>query len=203
MTQKDCRPFDKERTGMVVGEGAAMLMLEDYDHAVARGATIYADVSGYALACDAHHVTAPEPNGTGAIQAMGSALKMADISSEDVSYISAHGTGTRANDSHEINAMLNIFKDRFTDVPVQGLKSMTGHCMGAASALEAVSAVMSIRNQIIPATLNTTNLEEKEGKSPRILKTPLKDNRVKHVLSNSFAFGGNICSVLFSDPNLN
>lgn len=203
MTQKDCRPFDKERTGMVVGEGAAMLAIEDYDHAVARGATIYAEISGYALACDAHHVTAPEPNGTGATQAMGDALKSAGISSDQVSYISAHGTGTRANDSHEINAMINIFDDKFENVPVQGLKSMTGHCMGAASALEAVSAVMSIRNQVIPATLNTSNLEEKNGKSPRVLQAPLKNSEVKHVLSNSFAFGGNICSIIFSEPSKN
>ena len=200
MTKTDLRPFAEDRTGMVVGEGAAMLVLEELEHAKKRGATIYAEVTGYALSCDAYHPTAPDPEGSGATLAMKNALRNSHLLPKDISYISAHGTGTRANDSHEAKAMSNVFGDNLSNIPVHGLKSMLGHCMGAASALEAVSAVLSIRDQIVPVTINTSEIDQSFPKTLKIAKS-IEKKPINHVLSNSFAFGGNICSVIFSKYN--
>lgn len=201
MTQKDCRPFDENRTGMVVGEGAAMLVLEELEHALARGAKIYAEIKGYGLSCDAYHSTAPDPEGSGAILAMGKALKESNLSPEEISYISAHGTGTKANDSHEAKAMAKVFGESLKNKPVSGIKSMLGHCMGAASALEAVAAVLSIKEQKIPSTVNTEILDKTF--SIKFPVQPESEIEVNHILSNSFAFGGNICSVIFSKYQYN
>lgn len=197
MSQKDCRPFDQNRTGMIVGEGAAMLVLEDLEHALRRNARIYGEIKGYGLACDAYHPTAPDPEGSGATLAMNNALTSSRIPKEHITYISAHGTGTKANDAHEAKAMHRVFGDHIT-IYVSSIKSMLGHCMGAASALEAVVANLSLYTQEVPPNQNT---EEIDTSFP--VKFPLQPpaeskNRVEHVLSNSFAFGGNICSVIFS-----
>ena len=198
MTQKDVRPFDNNRTGMVVGEGAAMLVLEDYDHAISRGARIYAEVSGFGLSCDAYHPTAPDPEGSGAVLAMNKALAQSRLTANDISYISAHGTGTKANDFHEVNAMYKVFGDKLADIPVNGIKSMVGHCMGAASALEAVAAVKSIQEQVVPPTRNTQEIDDSFAYEIDVNNQQARPKKIDHVMSNSFAFGGNICSVIFS-----
>jgi 3-oxoacyl-[acyl-carrier-protein] synthase II len=198
MTYRDCRPFDQERSGMVVGEGAGMLLLEDLEHALARGAKIYAEIKGYGLACDAHHRVAPDPEGKGAALAMQQAIQYAGIEKYSVDLISAHGTGTPANDSQEAKALMSVFGQTLGSIPISGLKSMLGHCMGAASALEAIAAVMSIQEKIIPPTINTQAVDSAYRGILDVIPTEARSKEVKTVLSNAFGFGGNICSVLFS-----
>lgn len=196
-----CRPFDKDRTGMVVGEGAAMLVLEDYEHALERGAHIYAEVSGYALNCDAYHATAPHPEGRGAIQAMHNALAMAGLSSSDIQYVCAHGTGTQANDSSEAEAMFRVFGQALANVPVSSIKSMLGHCMGAASALEAVSCALALEHQALPPTLNTEAVDPDFPYALDVVPGQSRSAQLSHVMSNAFAFGGNVSCVVFSKPS--
>lgn len=201
MAKKDCRPFDEHRTGMIVGEGAAMLVLEDLDHALKRGARIYGEIKGYGLACDAYHPTAPDPEGSGATLAMEKALNSSKIKKENITYISAHGTGTKANDAHEAKAMYRVFGDQINSTYVNGIKSMLGHCMGAASALEAVAALLSIHYQQVPPNCNTETIDpEFKIKFPLAPSEEIEQN-VENVLSNSFAFGGNVCSVILGNVN--
>jgi len=197
-----CKPFDQDRNGMVVGEGAAMLVLEDYDHAVTRNADIYAEVTGYALTCDAYHATAPHPEGLGAVNAMHRALKVADLSPQQIDYVSAHGTGTQANDYSEAFALHKVFGDRFSELPVSSIKSMIGHCMGAASAFEAVASVLAIRHQTLPPTINTKTVDPDFPAAMDVIPGRSRKTQVKHVMSNAFAFGGNVSTVIFSqlDP---
>jgi|TARA_B110000037_G_scaffold8373_1_gene9016 3-oxoacyl-[acyl-carrier-protein] synthase II len=201
MTKESIKPFDENRTGMVVGEGAGIMVLEDLDHALERGAKIYGEISGYGLSCDAYHPTAPDPEGTGAASAMKKALKNCNLDIDDISYISAHGTGTKANDFHEVNAMYKVFGEKLLDIPVHCLKSVIGHCMGAASAFEGISAVLSLQEQIIPSTKNTEKIDEKFPIEIDLNRLGIKPAPVKNVMSNSFAFGGNICSLIFSKYN--
>ena len=149
-----CQPFDKNRQGMVPGEGSAILVLEPLDAALARGATIYAEVLGYGLSCDAHHMTAAHPQGDGAVRAMAMAVKESGVSLEDIDYISAHGTGTPTNDRAESIAMKALFGERAPKVPMSSIKSMLGHTMGAASAIEAVACSLAIQTGVIPPTIN-------------------------------------------------
>src|SRR5207249_912633 len=149
-----CQPFDKNRKGMVPGEGAAMLLLETKEHAVARDARIYCEVAGYGLSCDAHHMTAAHPQGEGASRAITMALKQSGIAAEDVDYISAHGTGTPTNDRLETIAVKKVFKDAAYRTPISSIKSMLGHTMGAASAIEAVVCALAIFYDHIPPTVN-------------------------------------------------
>lgn len=193
-----CRPFDENRTGMVVGEGAAMLVLEDYEHAVARGAPIYAEVSAYALTCDAYHATAPHPEGRGAIQAMKKALAMAELSPQEIDYVSAHGTGTQANDSSEAEALYQVFGGDLSTTPVSSIKSMLGHCMGAASALEAVACALAIQNQQLPPTINTAQVDSRFPAPLDVVNDGARQAKLTHLMSNAFAFGGNVSSVIFS-----
>ncbi len=192
------RPFDANRDGMVVGEGAAMLVLEEYEHAKARGARIYGEVTGYSLTCDAYHATAPHPDGVGAVNAMNQALNMAKITPEDVSYVSAHGTGTAANDQSETIALHKVFGDNLPQVPMSSIKSMIGHCMGAASAFEAVASALSIHHQILAPTLNTETVDPKFPSKLDIIPGKARSTEVNHIMSNAFAFGGNVSSVIFS-----
>ncbi|AZA53944.1 beta-ketoacyl-[acyl-carrier-protein] synthase family protein [Chryseobacterium sp. G0201] len=198
MSKDNCKPFDQNRNGMIVGEGAAVLVLEELEHALARGAKIYGEIKGYGLACDAYDPTAPDPEGSGAILSMNNAIHSSKIDKKNITYISAHGTGTRANDSHEVTAMSNVFKGTTENLYVNGLKSMLGHCMGAASALEAVAATLSLHHQKVPRNRNTEKIDEAFSAHFRIQPSPEIENKIDHVLSNSFAFGGNICSVIFS-----
>ncbi|BAP31984.1 3-oxoacyl-[acyl-carrier protein] synthase 2 [Chryseobacterium sp. StRB126] len=203
MSKNDCKPFDQDRTGMIVGEGAAILIIEELEHALARGARIYGEIKGYGLACDAYDPTAPDPEGSGATLSMTNALVSGNIDKKNITYISAHGTGTKANDAHEVKAMNNVFGDEINTLYVNGIKSMLGHCMGAASALEAVSAVLSLYNQHIPKNINTKKIDESFNISFQIQPSAEIEHHVEHVLSNSFAFGGNICSVIFSKYDAN
>lgn len=203
MTKEQIKPFAEDRTGMVVGEGAGIMVLEELDHALERGAKIYGEISGYGLSCDAHHPTAPDPEGNGAASAMKKALNSSNLSAEDISYISAHGTGTKANDSHEVNAMYKVFGEKLKDVPVHCLKSVVGHCMGAASAFEGISAVLSLQEQVIPSTKNTEKIDSTFPIEVDLNSQGIKPAKVKNVMSNSFAFGGNICSLIFSKFNQN
>ena len=194
MAHDTCRPFDLNRTGMLVSEGAGVLILEDYDKARQRGAKIYAELLGYGLACDAHHPTAPHPDGIGAQASMRRALQEANLDLEAISYISAHGTGTHANDSSESLAVSKVFGSRANELPVSSIKSMLGHTMGAASAIEAVACALAIGSQVIPPTVNY------QTSDPECLQTVVPNQAQEHpvevAMSNSFAFGGNIATIV-------
>ncbi len=197
-----CRPFDKQRDGMVVGEGAAFLVLEALDAALDRGARVYAEVSGYGIACDAYHATAPHPEGDGAVSAMTQALSMAGIAPSAIDCISAHGTGTTANDLSEARGMYRVFGDQLPGIPVSAIKGALGHCMGAASAMEAVACALSIHRQMAPPTLNTRVTDDGFPSTLDTIPGVARPLVLRHVLSNAFAFGGNVASVVFSAPGI-
>jgi 3-oxoacyl-[acyl-carrier-protein] synthase II len=188
-----CRPFDLHRKGMFVSEGCAMLVLEPLEDAVRRDAKIYAEVAGCGLSNDAHHMTSPHPQGRGAIAAMTNALREAGLTPENIDYISAHGTGTPANDRVETAAIKNVFGDAARRTPVSSIKSMLGHTMGAASAIEAAACALAIDRGIIPPTINY------ETPDPACdldyVPNEARAMTVRTALSNAFAFGGN-CSAL-------
>ena len=187
------RPFDVDRDGFVMGEGAGILILEEWDHAVARGATIFAEVLGAASTADAHHITAPDPLGHGAIRCMQLALADAGVSASEVSHINAHGTSTPLNDLAESFAMHAVFGDQVP--PVTSIKGHLGHSLAAAGALEGVASVMTLVNQTIPPTAGTTNLDPEVGLDV-VIGAPRSEN-LDVVLSNSFGFGGHNGSVVF------
>lgn len=197
-THEQCRPFSADREGMVVGEGAAMLVLEELEHAKARGARIYAEVTGHGLACDAHHRTGPHPEGRGAIQAMHAALQRAQLQPSDISYISAHGTGTPANDSSEAAALAGVFGSQLPKIPVSSIKSMIGHCMGAASAIEAVVCCLAVRDGVVPPTATSEASDPKFGVALDIVPRQGRQLAVEHAMSNAFAFGGCVSSLIIS-----
>jgi 3-oxoacyl-[acyl-carrier-protein] synthase II len=188
-----CQPFDKNRKGMVPGEGAAVLVLEPLDDALARGATIYAEVLGYGVSCDSHHMTAAHPQGDGAIRAMAMALKESGKSTEDVDYISAHGTGTPTNDRVEAIAVRTLFGDHAPKVPMSSIKSMIGHTMGAASAIEAVACSMAIHTGVIPPTMNFQ--EPDDGSDLDYVPNQARRTDPSIILNNAYAFGGNNASL--------
>jgi len=197
MSPDRCQPFDKNRQGLILGEGAAMLVLESEAHLEARGGVPLAEVGGYGLACDAHHITRPHPEGEGSIQAMRQALRSSRIAPEDVDHINAHGTGTAANDRVEAKVLAEIFGDR--PLPVTSVKSMIGHCMGASSAMEAVACVMTLQTGVVPPTTNYETLDPEcpldiVGNAPRRLED------VDVVLNNALAFGGYDAVVCFGRP---
>jgi 3-oxoacyl-[acyl-carrier-protein] synthase II len=188
-----CQPFDKNRKGMVPGEGAAVLVLEPLEDAQARGATIYAEVLGYGVSCDSHHMTAAHPQGDGAIRAMAMALKESGRSTADVDYISAHGTGTPTNDRVEAIAVRTLFGERAPCVPMSSIKSMIGHTMGAASAIEAVACSLAIHTGVIPPTMNFG--EPDEGSELDYVPNQARRTDPRIVLNNAYAFGGNNASL--------
>jgi 3-oxoacyl-[acyl-carrier-protein] synthase II len=187
------RPFDRDRDGFVMGEGAGVLVLESWDHAVARGATILAEVVGAASTADAYHITAPEPSGLGARACMRLALADADLVAAEVSHINAHGTSTPLNDLAESAAVRDVFDGR--SLPVTSIKGHLGHSLAAAGALEAVVSVQTLQNQQIPPTSGTVNIDEEIGLDVVIGAPRVTD--VEVVLSNSFGFGGHNGSVIF------
>jgi 3-oxoacyl-[acyl-carrier-protein] synthase II len=189
-----CQPFDLNRTGMLVSEGAGALVLEDYDKAIARGAKIYAELLGYGLACDAHHPTAPHPDGVGAQASMQYALQEANLIPDAISYISAHGTGTHANDSSESLAVRKVFGTKADQLPVSSIKSMLGHTMGAASAIEAVACALTICSGVIPPTVNYRDNDPECLQE--VVPNQARECPVEVVMSNSFAFGGNIATIV-------
>ena len=189
------RPFDRDRDGFVSGEGGAVLVLEDRDHAVARGATIHAELVGYAATNDAYHITAPEPSGDGAIRCIRGALRRAGLDPEQVGYINAHGTGTALNDVAETRAIKAVFGEAAGRVPISSTKSMTGHMLGAAGAFEALVCVLAMRDGFLPPTINLDNPDPECD----LDYIPLRGRRVPidTALSTSFGFGGhNACLVL-------
>lgn len=184
-----CQPFDKNRKGMVPGEGSGMLVLEPLDAALARGAKIYAEVLGYGVSCDAHHMTAAHPQADGAIRAMSSAMKESGKSIYDIDYISAHGTGTPTNDRIESLAVRTLFGEHAPKVPMSSIKSMLGHTMGAASAIEAAACALALDTGWIPPTINHEEADPDCG-------LDIVPNRARHtnprvVMNNAYAFGGN------------
>ena len=190
-----CRPFDKDRNGFVIGEGAGALLLEDMEHALSRGASIYAEIAGIGLTADAHHITAPEPSGNGAIRAMKEAVREAGLLPTDIDYINAHGTSTPYNDVTETKAIKAVFGDHAYKLVVSSVKSMTGHLLGGAGSIEAIATILSIKNDIISPTINLdeTDPECDLNYSP---KTATK-KVVNAAISNTFGFGGHNASLLF------
>ena len=190
---KASRPWDKERDGFVMAEGAGILVLEEYEHAVARGAKIYAEVAGYGLSGDAYHITAPAPGGEGGLRAMQAALKDAGMQPGDVDYINAHGTSTGLGDLGELSAVQTLFAG--TNVSMSSTKSMTGHLLGAAGGVEAIFCVMAIRDGIVPPTINLENPEDAVGDFD-LVPNVAKQRPVNVALSNSFGFGGTNASLV-------
>jgi 3-oxoacyl-[acyl-carrier-protein] synthase II len=188
------RPYDKDRDGFVMGEGAGVVVLEEYEHAKARGAKIYAEIIGYGLSGDAYHVTAPHPEGSGAYRAMEMALKRAGMTPGDIDYINAHGTSTMA-DTIELGAVKRLFGDAIATVSMSSTKSAIGHLLGGAGAVEAIFCILAIRDQIVPPTLNLDNPDEgTEGVD--LVPHVAKKRHVKAVLNNSFGFGGTNASLV-------
>lgn len=187
-----CQPFDRNRKGMIPGEGAAVLVLEPLEKALARGARVYAELAGYGLSCDAHHMTAAHPEGDGAARAMQRALADAAAAPQDVSYISAHGTGTPTNDRLETLAVKRVFGDAARRTPMSSIKSMIGHTMGAASAIEAAVCALAVAEDRIPPTMN---LEEPEDDLDYV-PNAARETRVRLAMNNAYAFGGNNASVI-------
>ncbi|MNK14876.1 3-oxoacyl-[acyl-carrier-protein] synthase 2 [compost metagenome] len=193
--QSASRPFDASRDGFVAGEGAGALVLEEWDHAIARGADIYAEIVGGGMAADAYHLTGTPADGLGAALGMKKALADAGVQPDMVDYINAHATSTPQGDLSELNAIHTIFKG--LDVPVSATKSMTGHLLGAAGAIESIISILAVKNDIIPPTINTTVLDPQIPEALHIiLGTPLK-RKVNYALNNTFGFGGHTASTLF------
>ena len=190
--QKASIPFDKDRGGFIMGEGAGVLILEDLNEALKRGATIYGEVVGYGSTSDSYHITAPHPEGKGAYMAMKKAVDEAGILPEEVGYINAHGTSTPMNDRLESMAIVSLFGK---ETPVSSTKSMTGHLLGAAGAVEAIVSLISMKEGFLPPTINTENIDE-DVEANIIIKEGLKKD-VTYVLSNSLGFGGHNASLLF------
>jgi 3-oxoacyl-[acyl-carrier-protein] synthase II len=187
-----CQPFDRNRKGMIPGEGAALLVLEPLERARSRGARIYAELAGYGLSCDAHHMTAAHPEGDGAARAMERALADAGAAPGEVSYISAHGTGTPTNDRLEALAVKRVFGAAARRTPMSSIKSMIGHTMGAASAIEAAVCALAVAEDRIPPTMNLEDPEEDLDFVPNTAR----DHRVLLAMNNAYAFGGNNASVI-------
>lgn len=187
-------PFDKERDGFVMGEGAGMLVLEELEHALARGAQIYGEIAGYGTTCDAYHLTSPSPEGEGAAEAMKMAIRDAGLNPEDVDYINAHGTGTPYNDLFETRAVKTVF-GADTKVPISSTKSMTGHLLGAAGAIEAIVCLKAINDGFLPATINYQVPDEELDLD--YVPNQGREAEVSVVLSNSLGFGGHNGTLLF------
>jgi 3-oxoacyl-[acyl-carrier-protein] synthase II len=190
-----CRPFDRGRKGMIPGEAAGVLVLEPLERARARGARIYAEIAGYGLSCDAHHMTGAHPQGDGAVRAMEMALVSAGARPGDVDYVSAHGTGTPTNDQVEAIAIARLFGDDAP--PVSSIKSMIGHTMGAASALESVACALAVHQGRIPPTANFEAPDD--GCRLDFVPNAAREQRVRLAMNNAYAFGGNNASVLLRE----
>ena len=191
------RPFDADRDGFVLGEGSVSLILEEYEHAKARGATIYAEIVGASMTADAYHMTATHPEGAGAKRAMTLALEDAGLNIEDVDYLNTHATSTPVGDLSEIAAIRGIFGDTPKNLSISATKSMTGHLLGAAGAIEALASVMAIREGIIPPTINTQNLDPQIPESLDIIIGEAREKTVNVAMSNTFGFGGHNGIVIF------
>lgn len=192
-------PFDKERNGFVMGEGAGILVLEEYEHAINRGAKIYCEIVGYGSNCDAHHITAPLEDGSGAARCMALALKDGNVKADEIVYINAHGTSTPLNDKGETNAIKNAFGDHATKLMVSSTKSMTGHLLGASGGVEGVITAMAISQSYVPATINFK--EKDEDCDLDIVPNEGRNAEITYAMSNSLGFGGHNASVIFKKYN--
>jgi len=190
------RPWDVERDGFVMGEGAGVLVLEELEHAKARGAQIYAEITGYGMSGDAHHITAPAPDGNGAFRAMQAALKRSQLNPEDIDYINAHGTSTPLGDEIEVGAVKKLFGDAAYDLSMSSTKSAIGHLLGAAGAAEAVFCIKALTDGICPPTLNLDT--PSDGCDIDLVPHQAKEREIKNVMSNSFGFGGTNASLIIS-----
>jgi 3-oxoacyl-[acyl-carrier-protein] synthase II len=199
--QTASRPFDKERDGFVLGEGAGALILEELDHAIARGAKIYAELVGGGMTADAYHITAPHPEGLGASSVMEITLDDAGLKPEDIDYINVHGTSTPLGDVGETKAILKIFGEHAYKLNISSTKSMTGHLLGAAGAVEAIASVLAIQNSLVPPTIN--HFTDDEAFDPKLNLTfnTAQKRDITYAMSNTFGFGGHNCSVIFKKYN--
>ncbi|HEY3294294.1 MAG TPA: beta-ketoacyl-ACP synthase II [bacterium] len=197
--QRASRPFDRDRDGFVIGEGAGILILEEREHALARGAHIYAELLGTGAGGDAYHITAPHPEGAGATRSMQAALKDSGIRPDDVNYVNAHGTSTDVGDPTETKAIREVFGAHADKLAVSSTKSMTGHCLGAAGAIEAIACILATRDNIVPPTINLEN----QDPACDLYYVPNKSEKrqVNVAVSNSFGFGGHNSTLVFAKPD--
>jgi 3-oxoacyl-[acyl-carrier-protein] synthase II len=193
--QKASRPFDRDRDGFVAGEGAGALILEDWDYAVARGATIYAEIVGGGMAADAYHLTGTPPDGIGAALGMQKALNDAGLTPDAIDYVNAHATSTGLGDVSELIAIARVFEGQ--GIAVSATKSMTGHLLGAAGAVESIISIMALKDGIIPATINTENIDDNLPKGPQLILGQSVKKDMTYVLNNTFGFGGHTASTIF------
>ena len=191
------RPFDKDRDGFVLGEGAGALILEEYEHAKARGARIYAELAGGGLSADAHHMTAPHPEGIGAKKVMMNCLRDADLKPESVDAINMHGTSTPLGDVAETNAVKAVFGDHTYNININSTKSMTGHLLGAAGAIEAIASILAIQNNVVPPTINHHTFDDQLDPKINFTLGKSQERKVDVALSNTFGFGGHNACVIF------
>ena len=191
------RPFDKDRDGFVMGEGGGALVLEEYEHAIKRGAPIYAELVGGVLTADAHHITAPHPEGKGAQNVMQQVIDEANISKNHVDYINVHGTSTPLGDVAEIKAIINLFGDHAYNLNISSTKSMTGHLLGAAGVIEAIACIMAVKDDVIPPTINHKTPDPQIDSKLNLTLNKSQHRLVNYAISNTFGFGGHNASVLF------
>lgn len=190
------RPFDVDRDGFVLGEGAGALIIEEYEHAIARGAKIYAEIAGCGMSADAYHLTAPHPEGDGARRSMLLAIKDAGITVEDIDYINTHGTSTPVGDVAEMKGIISTFGEHAFKLALSSTKSMTGHLLGAAGAVEALACIMAINDGVIPPTINCKNLDPEIDSRLNLTRHVAQEREVKYALSNTFGFGGHNSSII-------
>ena len=193
--EKASRPYDKGRDGFVMGEGAGVVVLEEYEHAKARGAKIYAEVIGYGLSGDAYHVTAPHPQGSGAFRAMEMAMRKSGLELADIDYVNAHGTSTPLGDELELGAVRRLFGSTLDTMSMSSTKSAIGHLLGGAGAVETIFCILAMRDQVVPPTLNLDNPSEGMGGVDLVPHVP-RQREVRAVLNNSFGFGGTNASLV-------
>ena len=191
------RPFDKDRDGFVMGEGGGAVVLEEYEHAIKRGATIYAEVVGGGLTADAHHITAPHPEGLGARNVMKLAIEDAGVSVSDVDYINVHGTSTPLGDIAETKAIKDLFGEHAYNLNISSTKSMTGHLLGAAGVIESIACIMAVKNDIVPPTINHVTDDPNIDNKLNLTFNKAQKRKVNYALTNTFGFGGHNASVLF------
>ncbi len=191
-----CKPFDVERDGFVMGEGSGALVLESLEHALNRGANIYAEVVGGGMAGDAYHLTGTHPEGDGAIRGMKLAMEEAGITADDIDYVNAHATSTPQGDQSELHAMTTVFGQR-NDLCIGATKSMTGHLLGAAGAIEAIACILAIKNSVIPPTINTKSIDPEFAENFNFCLNKAQPKEINYAISNTFGFGGHIASSIF------
>lgn len=190
------RPFDATRDGFVMGEGACSIVLEEYEHAVKRGAKIYAELVGYGVSADAYHITAPHPEGLGANRVMRNALDEGNMKPEDIDYVNVHGTSTPLGDISELKAIKEVFGDHAYNLNISSTKSMTGHLLGAAGALEALACIMAVRTNVVPPTINHQNVDPQIDNKLNLTLNTKQERTINYALSNTFGFGGHNASVI-------